>query len=210
MDEADRADTMDLDGDPFDRFAAWLNAAETAEIADANAMTVSTLRDGRPTARILLLKGLDPVDFGAKRGFVFFTNNESAKGEQLRSDPHVCLLFYWKSLGRQVRIEGAAAPIADSESDLYFRSRPRGSRIGAWASHQSRPLDSRETLLARMAAREAEFEGRDVPRPPHWGGWRVTPSLIEFWMDRAHRLHERLVCVRSAPDAPWTSHRLNP
>lgn len=210
MDEADRVDTMDAGMDPFDRFAAWLREAETAEIADANAMTVSTLRDGRPTSRILLLKGLDPVDSGPRRGFVFFTNNESAKGGQLRSDPHLCLLFHWKSLARQVRIEGAAAPVDDAESDRYFLSRPRGSRIGAWASHQSRPLDRRETLIARMAEREAEFEGREVPRPPHWGGWRVTPSLIEFWMDRPHRLHERLVYARAAADAPWTSERLNP
>jgi len=210
MDDSDRRDSMDADLDPFERFATWLNEADAAEPSDANAMTVSTLRDGRPTARVLLLKGLDPVSAGPGRGFVFFTNAESAKGRQLAADPQVCLSFHWKSLARQVRIEGRAAALDGAESDAYFATRPRGSQIGAWASDQSRPLDSRETLIARVAERDAEFAGRDVPRPPHWGGWRVTPDLIEFWLDRPYRLHERLVYTRPAAGAPWSTRRLYP
>ena len=189
--------------DPFSLFDAWFAEARTSEPNDSNAMALATV-DGRgqPSVRMVLLKG------HGFDGFVFYTNGESRKAADLAASPRAALLFHWKSLRRQIRIEGAVAPVSDAESDMYFASRGRDSQLGAWASDQSRPLDSRATFEARFAQVQARFEGGDVPRPPHWGGWRVTPSQIEFWQDRAHRLHERRLFVQA--DGGWREGLLFP
>jgi len=177
--------------DPFTLFDAWYAEARESEINDSNAMALATAdAAGRPSVRMVLLKG------HGSDGFVFYTNREGRKAADLAANPHAALLFHWKSLRRQVRIEGAVTLATDAESDAYFASRSRDSQLGAWASDQSRPLDSRETFEARVDAAKAQFEGRDVPRPLHWGGYRVTPHVIEFWQDRAHRLHERRLFTR--------------
>ena len=160
--------------------------------------------DGRPSSRVVLLKGVD------EDGFVFYTNLESRKGRELLARPGVALLFWWHPLESQVRVEGAAQRVGDEEADAYFASRPRGSQLGAWASEQSRPLKSREELEARLAELTERFEGMPVPRPPHWSGLRVRPLSIEFWKNRANRLHERHLYTRSAPGAPWSFALLNP
>lgn len=174
--------------DPIMLFEQWFSEAKSSEINDPNAMTLATVdENGRPSARIVLLKALDP------RGFVFFTNRESRKGQALTIHPYAALNFHWKSLTRAVRIEGQVEIIADAESDEYYHSRPRGSRIGAWASRQSRPLENRTTLQDRVSALESEYGALDtIPRPPHWGGYRVIPDYIEFWHDGGFRLHTRL------------------
>ena len=177
--------------DPFALFDTWYAEARDSEINDSNAMALATVdAAGQPSVRMVLLKGHGPD------GFVFYTNREGRKAADLAAVPKAALLFHWKSLRRQIRIEGAVSLASDAESDAYFASRGRDSQLGAWASDQSRPLDSRETFEARFAAVKARFEGRDVPRPPHWGGYRVTPHAIEFWQDRAHRLHERRLFTR--------------
>ena len=158
--------------------------------------------DGLPDVRILLLKGLD------ERGFVFYTNEQSAKGEQLRGQGKAALCFHWKSQKRQVRVRGAVERVSAEESDTYFASRARGSRSGAWASDQSRPVADREALMAKTAEVEARFEGEDVPRPAHWYGWRVKPEYIEFWQDGAFRLHDRIVFQPA--DNGWSKTRLYP
>jgi pyridoxamine 5'-phosphate oxidase len=189
--------------DPIALFDAWFAEAQASEPNDPNAMALATV-DGRgqPSVRMVLLKGHGPD------GFVFYTNGESRKAADLAASPRAALLFHWKSLRRQVRIEGPVAPVSDAESDAYFASRGRDSQLGAWASDQSRPLDARETFEARFAAMQARFEGGDVPRPPHWGGWRVSPEQIEFWQDRAHRLHERRLFVPA--DGGWREGLLFP
>lgn len=190
--------------DPFALFDIWFAEAQASEPNDPNAMALATVdADGRPSSRMVLLKG-----HGAD-GFVFYTNRASRKARELHGEAHAALLFHWKSLRRQVRIEGSVAPASDAESDAYFASRGRDSRLGAWASEQSRPLDRRETFEARFAAMQARFAGGDVPRPPHWGGYRVTPRAIEFWQDRAHRLHERRLFTRDA-DGGWEEGLLYP
>ena len=190
--------------DPFAWFAAWMHEAEQTEPRDANAMTLATTTpDGRPSARVVLLKGVDP------RGFVFYTNTQSRKGEELGANPRAALLFYWKSLGRQIRIEGAIEHATDAEADAYFATRHRVSRLGAWASDQSRLLDSRPTLESRLAEAEARFPDEDVPRPPYWSGYRVKPEHFEFWQDMPFRLHDRTVFTRG-PDGEWRSHKLFP
>ena len=177
--------------DPFALFAEWLAEARLSEPNDPEAMAVATVdAAGRPSARMVLLKGHGPD------GFVFYTNQHSRKGAELAGNPNAALLFHWKSLRRQVRIEGSATPVEAAEADAYFASRGRDSQLGAWASDQSRPLDSRVTFEARYQEMGDRFEGGDVPRPPHWSGYRVTPERIEFWNDRAHRLHERRLFVR--------------
>ena len=186
-----------IETDPFAWFAAWMAEAEASEANDPNAMTVATATaDGAPSARILLLKGVDPAGTDP-RGFVFFTNKQSRKSDELAANPRAALLFHWKSLRRQVRIEGPVADIAEAESDAYFATRPRISRLGAWASDQSRPLPARAVLEARLAAQEARFPDAAIPRPPHWGGYRLLPARFEFWQDMPFRLHQRTVFARA-------------
>jgi pyridoxamine 5'-phosphate oxidase len=191
--------------DPFALFGAWLAEAKKSEPADPDAMAVATVdADGLPNVRMILLKGL------SERGFVFYTNCESAKGLELGANPKAALLFYWKSLGRQVRIRGPIEAVTDAEADAYFATRHRESRIGAWASQQSRPLAGRAALEDAVARYTKEFDGKDVPRPPHWHGYRVRPVEIEFWRHGDFRLHDRMVFRRAAPEGPWTKTRLNP
>lgn len=177
--------------DPFDLFRGWYDEARSSEINDPDAMALATAdAEGRPSVRMVLLKGFDA------RGFVFYTNREARKAGELAANAHAALLFHWKSLRRQVRIEGPVSLASDGESDAYFASRGRDSQLGAWASDQSRPLDRRETFEQRFEDMQRRFDGHPVPRPPHWGGYRVAPERIEFWSDRAHRLHERRLYVR--------------
>jgi pyridoxamine 5'-phosphate oxidase len=172
--------------DPHKLFDQWLAEARLAEPNDPTAMALATAdAAGRPSVRMVLMKGHDP------RGFVFYSHFDSRKGEELAANPRAALLFHWKALRRQVRIEGPVEPVSDAEADAYFASRGRDSQLGAWASDQSRPLDVRATFEARYETMRRRFEGGDVPRPPRWAGWRVVPERIEFWDDRPHRLHER-------------------
>ncbi len=189
--------------DPFALFADWFAAATADEPNDPNAMALATATpDGRPAVRIVLLKAWDP------RGFVFYTNLESRKGRELAANPFVQLDFHWKSLRRQVRIDGQAESVADAEADAYFATRPRNSQLGAWASEQSRPLPGRATFDVRLDAAVARFAGGPVPRPPHWSGFRVVPTAIEFWQDRDFRHHERTLFTRDA--GGWTTKLLFP
>jgi pyridoxamine 5'-phosphate oxidase len=189
--------------DPFALFDRWYAEARDSEPNDPNAMALATVdAAGQPSVRMVLLKGHGPD------GFVFYTNREGRKAADLAAVPKAALLFHWKSLRRQIRIEGPVALATDAESDAYFASRGRDSQLGAWASDQSRPLADRATFEARFAEVTERFAGGDVPRPPHWGGYRVTPRVIEFWQDRAHRLHERRVFTRSGDD--WSEGLLFP
>jgi len=188
---------------PYTLFDAWMADAIGAEPVDPNAMTLATTTpDGRPSARIVLLKEV------SEAGFVFYTNTLSRKGGELAANPHVALLFHWKSLARQIRIEGTAAPVSPEEADAYYATRPRISRLGAWASDQSRPLPERAVLEARVAEMEARFPGEDIPRPPHWSGFRVTPDRFEFWQDMPFRLHDRIVYAKRGKF--WGGERLFP
>ena len=201
-------DEGDVAPDPFRQFERWLDEAIKAQLPEPTAMTLATCGpDDRPAARIVLLKGVDP------QGFVFFTNYASRKGTELAARPLAALLFYWTELERQVRIEGTVAKIAPAESDAYFASRPQGSRLGAWASPQSAALADRADLEARFSAAEARFRdtGDAIPRPPHWGGYRVLPDLLEFWQGRRSRLHDRIRYRRDPGHAgTWTIDRLAP
>ncbi|PRG03640.1 pyridoxamine 5'-phosphate oxidase [Burkholderia ambifaria] len=198
-------DEADVAPDPFAQFDRWFKEALAAKLPEPNTMTLATVgENGRPSARIVLIKGVD------ERGFVFFTNYESRKGRDLAAHPYAALLFYWIELERQVRIEGRIEKTSTDESDRYFASRPLGSRIGAWASEQSAVIDSRATLEAREKA-VAERYGENPPRPAQWGGYRVVPDAIEFWQGRPSRLHDRLLYTRDAAAAPgWTISRLSP
>jgi pyridoxamine 5'-phosphate oxidase len=188
---------------PLTLFNAWYAEAVPFEPNDPNAMAVATVgTDGQPSVRMVLLKGHD------ERGFVFYTNFEGRKAGEVIAHPKAALLFHWKSLRRQIRIEGAVERVSDAEADAYFATRGRDSQLGAWASDQSRPLDSRETFMARFDAVSARYEGGDVPRPLHWGGFRVVPDRFEFWQDREHRLHERRVFSRKGDD--WDEGMLYP
>lgn len=189
--------------DPTGLFQDWLAEAARTEPNDPNAMTVATCTpEGRPSARIVLLKDVDA------RGFVFYTNKEGRKGRELLDNPFAALLFHWKTLGRQVRVEGGVEGVTDDEADAYYATRPRISRLGAWASEQSRPLLSRADLERRVAEFDARFPGESIPRPPHWSGFRVVPDRVEFWQDMPFRLHDRRVYTRAGEG--WTAEALYP
>jgi pyridoxamine 5'-phosphate oxidase len=189
--------------DPFQLFDDWFAEARASEINDPEAMALATASaDGRPSVRMVLLKG-HGVD-----GFVFYTNEQSAKADQLRENPRAALLFHWKSLRRQVRIEGTIERVSAAEADAYFATRARDSQLGAWASDQSRPLADRAMFERRFKEAKTRFDGQDVSRPPHWGGYSVVPERIEFWTDRPYRLHERRLFTRAGAD--WTEGLLYP
>ena len=196
--------------DPFELFQLWFGNAKAAEPNDPNAMAVATVDgSGMPNVRMVLLKGVDEANVSA-RGFVFFTNFESAKGHELVDQPVAALLFHWKSLRCQIRVRGTVTVVSDGEADAYFGSRQRLSQIGAWASHQSRPLESRVELETAVAKYTEKFADSDVPRPPNWSGFRVTPLEIEFWSDGAFRLHDRIMYRRTNAMSPWSKTRLFP
>ncbi|MBL4646607.1 MAG: pyridoxamine 5'-phosphate oxidase [Rhizobiales bacterium] len=191
---------------PYQLFAQWMSDAKADEQNDPNAMALATVDDdGLPNVRIVLLKDYD------QQGFVFYTNFDSAKGNELTHNSKAALNFHWKSLRRQVRIRGLVSKVSDAEADEYYQSRPQGSRIGAWASQQSQPLESRATLEQAVATLEQRYEGKDIPRPEHWSGFRIAPLSIEFWHDRPFRLHDRIVFSRnSTTDIEWGKTRLYP
>ena len=192
--------------DPFSLFASWLLEAEKSEPNDPTAMALATVDgDGLPDVRMVLMKDFD------EQGFVFYTNLDSAKGQELRGQPRAALLFHWKSLRRQVRVRGPVEAVTSAEADAYFASRPRHSRLGAWASQQSRPLESRFALEKAVAAVAARYPLGEVPRPPHWSGFRIRPLQVEFWKDGAFRLHDRVVFSRAVPgEGDWGRERLYP
>lgn len=193
--------------DPFPLFETWFAEARETELNDSNAMTIATAdASGQPSARMVLLKGHD------RTGFVFYTNQESRKAADIAANPQAAILFHWKSLRRQIRIEGVLSTVSDDVADAYFTTRSRDSQLGAWASDQSQPLDSRATFEARFEEVNARFDGQDVPRPPHWSGYLLTPQRFEFWQNREHRLHERRIFVRSKDGGGnvWTEGMLYP
>lgn len=189
---------------PFALFALWMQDARAKEPRDPDACALATVdAAGLPDVRMVLMKRFD------ERGFVFFTNADSAKGQELEGNLKAAIVLHWKSLNRQIRVRGPVEHVVAAECDDYFASRPRGAQIGAWASRQSRPLDSRETLKAEVARYEQQYPGA-VPRPPHWRGYRIVPVSIEFWVDQPFRLHDRMVFTRPKPGAAWTTERLYP
>ena len=190
--------------DPIQQFEVWYQEAVSADINLPNAMSLATATpDGIPSVRIVLLRQVD------ERGFVFFTNYESSKGRDLRENPQAALVFYWNRLGRQVRITGQVAKVSKEESDAYFKTRPKGSQVGAWASPQSRVIANRDVLLASVTDHQTRFKGNDIMRPSHWGGFRVIPKTVEFWQDQPNRLHDRLRYCRGKTNR-WTIDRLAP
>jgi pyridoxamine 5'-phosphate oxidase len=200
----DELSESDVSPDPFEQFDAWYAEAVNAGLAQPDAMALATAtEDGAPSVRMVLLKGADG------RGFVFYTNRESDKGRDLASNPRAAVAIHWQSLHRQVRASGRVEPVTDAESDAYFASRPRGAQLAAAASNQSRVITDRATLIREYERLESEFDGRDVPRPPHWGGYRLVPDEIELWQGRPNRLHDRLRYVRTG-DGAWRIERLAP
>jgi len=196
-------DEKHIAADAIEQFTRWWDDAVKSEIFEVNAMTLATsTKDGRPSARIVLLKGYD------EKGFIFFTNYESRKGKELAENPNAALIFFWKEIERQVRIEGIVEKISATESDEYFLSRPEGARIGAWASPQSSVIESRRILETNEAAYATKFKN-SIPRPPHWGGYRVMPLRVEFWQGRSNRLHDRIQYSKTA-DGSWKAERLAP
>ncbi len=202
-----RLQTLDeaaVAADPIQQFGIWWQEALQSEIVEVNAMTLATANEqGVPSARIVLLKGYD------ERGFVFFSNYESKKAGDLQVNPMASLVFFWKELERQIRISGRVEKVTELESDQYFQSRPEGSRIGAWASPQSTVISSRQVIEEKVEALQASFEGKEIPRPLHWGGYRVVPSSIEFWQGRSSRLHDRIQYTLQSDDN-WVIERLAP
>lgn len=197
-------DIGELDPDPFVEFQTWFNAARDAGIPDSNAMILATATaDGVPSARTVLLKGVDET------GLVFFSNYESHKGRELAENPVAAVVFYWQQLGQQVRVAGTVERVSQEESFAYFSSRHRGSRLGAWASRQSEPLETRQELLSRVEELDQRYPGEDIPLPPHWGGYRILPEMFEFWESRESRLHDRFRYSRQS-DGSWTVQRLQP
>lgn len=194
----------DMKSDPLDQFTAWLDVALAADIVEPHAMSLATAtRTGIPSVRVVLLRGFD------KRGFVFFTNYESQKAQELGENPNAAAMFYWGELHRQVRITGQVSQLPAAESDAYFQTRPRGSKIGAWASKQSQAIASRAELEANVTQYEEKFRDKDIPRPLHWGGYRLLPRSIEFWQGRPSRLHDRFRYTRREPNV-WVVERLSP
>jgi pyridoxamine 5'-phosphate oxidase len=194
----------DLSPDPFEQFQEWFSLAQESGIPDANAMILATsTRDGYPSARTVLMKGID------ERGLVFYTNYESQKGRELAENPRASVVFYWNTLGRQIRVAGEVERVTSEESYEYYRSRHPGSRIGAWASRQSEPLGTRKELLDRVAEIATRFPGDDIPLPPHWGGYLIAPTMFEFWESRENRLHDRFRYTRR-DDGTWKIQRLQP
>jgi pyridoxamine 5'-phosphate oxidase len=199
------ADVTPSESDPYEILAAWMRDAQAKEINDPNAMALATVdADGLPDVRMVLLKDVDPA------GFVFYTNLESAKGRQLADQPKAALCFHWKSLRRQVRVRGTISPVTPQEADAYFASRARDSRIGAWASAQSRPLEEPLALEKKVASFALKFGIGEVPRPEFWSGFRLTPTRIEFWRDKKFRLHDRLVFSRENAESNWSTTKLYP
>ncbi len=193
------------ENEPFALFGAWLQDAQASELNDPNAVALATVdADGLPNVRMVLLKGFD------SRGFVFYTNFESQKGQEILGQKKAAMCFHWKSLRRQVRLRGAVEIVTDAEADEYYASRPLGSRIGAWASKQSRPLEGRFALEKSVAEYTARYALGNVPRPPHWSGFRIVPQSIEFWHDRKFRLHDRIEFRRETPTGAWSKVRMYP
>ena len=202
--EQSHLDESDVDPDPIRQFHSWFGEAEAANIPEPNAMIVSTCTpEGRPSSRVVLMRGFDD------RGFTFFTNYRSRKGREIEANPFVAALFFWQSLERQVRIEGSIHRVPEAESDAYFAGRPPKSKRGAWVSDQSAVVADRSVLEVEMEQIQARFPGDEVPRPPHWGGFRIVPEVVEFWQGRRSRLHDRLAYRRSSSGA-WTIERLSP
>ncbi len=194
----------DVDPNPFKQFQTWFDQALKAQLPEPNAMNLATAtKDGKPSARMVLLKNFD------QRGFVFYTNYKSYKGQELANNPQAALTFWWAELERQVRIEGRVEKVSDQESDQYFYSRPLNSRLGAWVSEQSQVIKSREVLELRLQELQTHYENQEIPRPPHWGGFRVIPTVIEFWQGRPSRLHDRLN-YRRLDNRSWDIERLSP